>query len=86
MNFLSITAVAVLVSSSALAQSSREEGRNHDRWSDRWEHGGSWREHEWRHGSRRHNGGASFMLRRGDATVAVRCDPADSMRAASMQR
>ena len=25
--------------------------------------------------------GASFLLRSGDATVAVRCDPADSMRA-----
>ena len=31
-----------------------------------------------RPGSRR---GASFLLRSGDATVAVRCDPQDSMRA-----
>ena len=30
-------------------------------------------------GSRR--GGAAFLLRSGDATVAVRCDPQDSMRA-----
>ena len=39
---------------------------------------GALREHR-REGFRR--GGASFVLRHGDSTVAVRCDPQDSMKA-----
>jgi hypothetical protein len=33
------------------------------------------------HGGLRRGGGAAFFLRKGDATIAVRCDPQDSMRA-----
>jgi hypothetical protein len=33
------------------------------------------------HGGPESRRGASFLLRSGDATVAVRCDPQDSMRA-----
>ncbi len=31
-------------------------------------------------GAMRRGGGAAFVLRRGDATIAVRCDPQDSMK------
>jgi hypothetical protein len=35
---------------------------------------------DYHHGGLRHGGGAAFYLRNGDASVAVRCDPQDSMK------
>lgn len=75
-----ITAVLLLSSFPALSQTGSGEGRDssysrkdrdlEDILRAMGDHG--------REGSRR--GGAAFFLRSGDGTVAVRCDPQDSMK------
>ena len=83
--FLLAAGVAVLASPALSQSSSRDDDR--DSYSSRSERGdrgwrgsreGRW--HEMRdYGGK--GGGARFMLRSGEATVAVRCDESESMRA-----
>lgn len=70
--------VVALTASASLAQGMR--GRDRDEWRDRDRR--VWQENDDDHHQYRGRGGrgAGFFLRSGDSSLAVRCDPSESMR------
>ena len=72
--------VVALTASAPLAQGMRDRDRDGDEWRDRDRR--VWQEDDDDHHHYRGRGGrgAGFFLRSGDSSLAVRCDPSESMR------